>query len=480
MRPENFFCVTLLALSLCGCGDDDGSSPMPDGGTPDTGPRRDAGPQPESFMYTPEGCAHSVLTPEVSDAELDGEVVGAAATPDHVHVSWAGPADTTFTVNWRTDRETTRTRVLYGTDMAAVAAAEDADAAAGVSLATGHTFTYASIADGMMRTRIHEVHVCGLTASTRYFYKAGAPGAWSAVYDVTTAPAAGATEPFTFAVLGDSRNDPSIFADIQRQLAERGVDFQVYTGDAVFLGVNQLDWNGFFEATNGGTTVESVIARIPLMPTNGNHEALALNYVAQFALPQTVDENERGEGEQWYAFDYGNAHFVVLDASAPASLVEAQAAFLEADLAAVDRAETPWIFVMHHQAQYSCSNHGSDLELRAAWQPVIDEHRVDFVLNGHDHNYERSRPIRGFQAAMPADGMVVTAGPEGQPVMESGTVYVVAGGAGAPLYDNGTCYHTQISERTSNYVIVEITGRTLHWTAYRLDGSVIDEFTYTK
>jgi hypothetical protein len=64
--------------------------------------------------------------------------------------------------------------------------------------------------------------------------------------------------------------------------------------------------------------------------------------------------------------------------------------------------------------------------------------------------------------------------------MNSGTIYVVAGGAGADLYASDTCYHTQLSESVQHYVIVEIDGRTLSLTAYRLDGTMLDQVSWTK
>ena len=57
---------------------------------------------------------------------------------------------------------------------------------------------------------------------------------------------------------------------------------------------------------------------------------------------------------------------------------------------------------------------------------------MDLVLSGHDHDYERSKPMRG---ATPG----------------AGTVYVVVGSSGAPLYDNGSDVWTQLSEKTFSF-----------------------------
>lgn len=422
--------------------------------------------------YVPEGCEHTVrVAADVLEAGLDDGVVGFAA-PDHVHVSWAGPSASSFTVNWRADRDTTATQMIYGTDEAAVTAADGAEG--GASLAVGHHVLYGGVLDAEP-TRVHEVHVCGLSPSTTYFYKVGGPGAWSAVYDYATAPPVGSTEALTFAVTGDSRNNYDIWAEVQKMVAGHGVDFQLFGGDAVGFGTNQVEWNEFFEATSGDFTLQDTIARSAFMVVNGNHENLSVNFIAQFAMPQEQTDGEAATGKEWYAFDYGNVHVVALNDYPEASGVgEPQRSWLENDLANVDRDKTPWVFAVHHRSTYSCGgSHGSDLELRAAWQPIFDAHEVDIVFSGHDHLYERTLPVRaGEVAASDADGV---------PVAGSGTIYVVSAGAGADLYGaDDSCVETFLTESTQNYVIVDVEDRTLRLNAYRLNGTVLDSFVYTK
>ena len=424
--------------------------------------------------YTPEGCGYAVTLPDGVEAAM-GDAAG-SGPPDHVHVSFVGPTASSFVVNWRSDAATTATQILYGTDQAAVEGAQAP--AAGVSRQTGHTASYTGLLGGP--TRVHETHVCGLSAATRYFYKVGGPGAWSPVFEVSTGPAIGSTAAYKIAVLGDSRDDPSVFATLQEMLFAQGADLELFTGDGVQVGSNQLDWNSWFEANGPNGSVAPILAGVPIMMSNGNHDALAVNYLMQFAMPQELSAGETGAGEEWYSFDYANAHVVVLnDTTATSAAITAQRDFLEADLAGVDRAKTPWVFAMHHRALYSCSNHGSDVDLRSVWQPIYDQFQVDLVLNGHDHDYERSHPIRGFQPGS-SDGALAASGADDAPVNSSGTVYVVAGGAGAPLYGSAACYHTQLSESVRNYVLLEIADHTLTYRAYRLDGTLLDSFDYTK
>ena len=56
-----------------------------------------------------------------------------------------------------------------------------------------------------------------------------------------------------------------------------------------------------------------------------------------------------------------------------------------------------WIIVQMHQDALSSSQNGngSDKGIRESWLPLFDRYGVDLVLCGHDHDYERSWPVRG-------------------------------------------------------------------------------------
>jgi acid phosphatase type 7 len=69
-----------------------------------------------------------------------------------------------------------------------------------------------------------------------------------------------------------------------------------------------------------------------------------------------------------------------------------QMEWLQQDLAAVDRAVTPWVIAVFHQP-YMNSNtaHATEgLPMRRAIEDTLLQHKVDLVFSGHVHAYERS------------------------------------------------------------------------------------------
>jgi len=171
-----------------------------------------------------------------------------------------------------------------------------------------------------------------------------------------------------------------------------------------------------------------------MVPIAGNHENEAARFFGNFAIP-----GDNQYAKKYASFNAGNTHFVMLDDEqiavneTPTDEVKAQLAWLDADLAKAnaDRAAHPFIVVVSHRALVSSSRHALDsdvLQTRGALVPIFDKYAVDLVVNGHDHEYERSNPVK---AGTPPTGPVVVQS-------SGGTVYLIAAGAGADPYEVGT------------------------------------------
>ncbi|KAI0024572.1 Metallo-dependent phosphatase-like protein [Xylariomycetidae sp. FL0641] len=137
----------------------------------------------------------------------------------------------------------------------------------------------------------------------------------------------------------------------------------------------------------------------------------------------------------WYSFEYGMVHVAMIDTetdfpeapdgldgdaglqTGPFGKVGQQLAFLEADLASVDRSVTPWLLVAGHRPWYTASNSGCE-PCREAFEGLLFRYGVDVGIFGHEHNSQRFLPAYGG-AADPA-GLRDPAA----------SAYLVAGGAG--------------------------------------------------
>jgi hypothetical protein len=418
-------------------------------------PPMEAGPNPNAqLVYTPEGCAHTVRTTPMTRQNFFGDTTtfGPMPAPRAAHVNWAADPSTTIAFLWNTDRATRATVVQYGTNPATLD-----------RTAVGHVSTAGS-GDGAVTT--HEVHVCGLTPDTTYYYRVGGEGHFSAVQSFKTAPAPGRSDyDINFVLAGDSRNGYATLRTLMERImsvtAMRQPDFQIFSGDAVFLGTSQAEWDEWFAASS------VALSRMPFVMAHGNHDALSQNYLVQFAQPQAgVPEQD----ELYFSFDYGPMHIVVLNDSPyrgdlAGSLAGAQLNWLRQDLtrANTNRARVPWIVVVHHKPAFSSARHSDAPDtvfIRANWPPVFDQQGVDIVLSGHDHQYEVSKELDGM-------GREVSG--------RRGTVYVVSAGAGAELYPVGNQPWKRYSESVSNFVLVHVTNRVFELTPYRIDGTVITE-----
>lgn len=426
----------------------------------DAGPRdvpdagAEAGATGEATLrYQPAGCAHTVHTSDGTRGNFrdDTATFGADPTPRAVHVTWAADPSTTIAALWRTDRDTRATVLQIGTAM------DRLD-----RTVTGHVSTGST---GVNAVTMHEVHVCGLTPDTTYYYRVGGEGHWSPVQSFKTAPAPGQSDyDVNFVVNGDSRDNVVTWGMVQQQIlrtmAMRQPDFEVFSGDAVFLGQIQGSWNLWFD------NAQATMSRMPFLLAHGNHDGLAINYLMQFAQPQ-VDAPD--QDELYFSLDYGPIHFVVLNDTPRggdlASLAGQQLTWLRGDLtrARMNRARVPWIIVVEHKPCFGSSVHtaATDTEfIRRTFPPVFDEFGVDLVLAGHEHDFEISKEL---------DAMGREVGGR------RGTHYIVAAGAGAELYEARSQAWTRYSESVVNFLSVHATMRALEVTPYRGDGTVITQ-----
>jgi len=368
-------------------------------------------------------------------------------TPTSVVVAWATDTSGSSEVRYSTDTSYSQT-------------------------ATASTFT----SDGKYW---HSATVTGLTADTTYHYRVYTNGVdltpWA---DVTfhTAPPDTATQ-VTFAALGDgrpnSKSDPPTQAawDVANQMTQRNFDFAVHSGDIVQAGGvcsgSYSSWNQYLNAYFN--LYRDSIKDTPFFTAIGNHELSGGSsscgyhaYTDVYHLPENAGYFDK---ERYYSFDWGNVHVISLNTEQYYSAGGTQYNWLENDLQNTDRR---WIVVVFHRPPYSSGNHGSNTNLQNQLVPLFEQYGVDVVLNGHDHDYERTCPIKDDACTTIDDG---------------GVVYFVTGGAGAPLYNNQSdpnAWFTAKYSKTHHFMLLSVNDCQMDIQAIDDQGNIFDTYQIDK
>ena len=339
-------------------------------------------------------------------------------------------------------RTTTSMTVVWNTDVAARCTLTLRPLDGEAKQVTGGTSTLCTIA------------LQDLSPGTRYGYVAradGEPLIGEAVFQ-TDHP----DRPFTFLVFGDSGDGDNRQLAVRDAMLKTPADWLLHTGDMVYDRGAAEDFDPKFFAPYADLLRTHV-----LWPCLGNHDVKTADgapWRAAFLTPA----NNPAHSENYYSFRAGNALIVVLDSNQDLSPGGAQAVFAEHELAT---SSALWKFVVFHHTLYSSGvKHGSDEKLRGLLAPLFDGQRVDIVFMGHEHNYERTHPLRNNVVVPPAEG----------------TTYVTTGGGGKNLYAVNGASFTAYAESAPHFVRVAIDARTLKLDMIRTDGAIRDSFTLTK
>lgn len=311
----------------------------------------------------------------------------------------------------------------------------------------------------------HQVAVEGLEPGTLYAVRVqGAHGWWSPWRQLRTAAEAG--DALEFLYFGDTQNkNASLGSRVLLQALRHAPEARLalFAGDLVSGGDGEDDneWGEWFDAA------APVAATMLVAPVAGNHEyfeefedtprerrVLGAHWAHAFALP---GNGAAGAEATTYWFDMHDARFVVLDGTSALDLgtARAQAAWLDGVLRANPRA---WTIVAVHQPMFSPRQDRDNALLREHVLPVLERHRVDLVLQGHDHVYGR----------------------RGGPVAGQGTPQYVVSVAGAKQYllsPEARATMAPVAEDTQLFQVVRIEGDTLRYEARTATGRLYDAFS---
>ena len=359
----------------------------------------------------------------------------------------------------------------------------------------------------------HIVRLTNLEPGTRYYYQTGKVSGydnrhiekqWFYTHPDTV-------KPTRIWVIGDSgdpgpvadqvrdsalnwmRENP-IIADEASSDADPLIDIWIALGDLAYTsGTNAQFQAALFEPYG------DLLANTAIWPVYGNHDDRRWTYFRVFDLPQRGEAGGvASKTENYYAIDYSNVHFVMLDSQeSDRSKTGKMAKWLQRDLAENDK---PWVIVAFHHPPYTKGSHDSDEEydsrgrmqdMREIFLPMLEQAGVDLVLSGHSHMYERSHLIDCAYGTSTefSEENIVSQGFEGKQKQyqkplplgaHQGTIYTISGSSSK--VDNGPMDHPahHIGLREAGSMVIDVVGNKLTARFVNNEGQVKDEFSITK
>ncbi|MEV5144004.1 metallophosphoesterase family protein [Streptomyces sp. NPDC052727] len=391
------------------------------------------------------GATAQASVPAQRTAPATQHVDGALVAPFGRHLAYGNDPRTEITVSWQVPVAVRKPFIRVG--------AHPWDLSRKIEAEVRTLHTPAGVGAGGDHTQYYlHAKLTHLRPGRTYYYGVGhqgfdpaEPHLLGTVGTFTTAPARKA--PFTFTAFGDEGVGYHGLANNALILGQNPA-FHLHAGDIAYAdpagagkttdtGFDSRTWDSFLAQT------ESVAKQVPWMPAYGNHDMEAWyspngygGEEARWTLPDNGPDKKNLPGV--YSFVYGNTAVISLDANdvsfeIPANLGISggtQTTWLEGRLKKFRAADdVDFIVVFFHHCAYCTSTaHASEGGVRQEWVPLFEKYTVDLVINGHNHQYERTDVIKAGKVTkkLPIGG---TAHPE-----TDGVVYVTAGAAGRSLY----------------------------------------------
>ncbi|MBR2520294.1 MAG: metallophosphoesterase family protein [Selenomonadaceae bacterium] len=272
-------------------------------------------------------------------------------------------------------------------------------------------------------------------------------------------------------------NGYETWGDVARLAFEKNLDaeFFVNVGDLVDNGEDSSQWEDWL------SQVEKFLPSTPFAPVPGNHETYSRQwtviepqaYLNYFEPPDNHVENF---SRRFYSFDYGAAHFAILDSqwdeldAFTPNLVDVQKSWLREDFSSTSK---PWKIVFVHKdvLQYRINGRPERREgfsdVGEIFMPEFDSLGVDVVFTGHLHTYRNRGRLKNFL-------------PD-----ETGALYILTGLSGNVRYDGLWIDHAFDKVKApqpeiDNFLTLEVDEKNLSVKCFLNNGELLDEVTLQK
>jgi hypothetical protein len=341
--------------------------------------------------------------------------------------------------------------------------------------------------------------------------------------------------PHRFVVFGDCGADTSEQRAVAYQTALAQPDFVLITGDIVYYKGSFSEYlRHFFPIYNSDQaslrTGAPLLRSTLILAAAGNHDLIerdldrcpdGLAFFLLWSLPLNgpigtpgaantpVLKGGRSRQRAFldlagpayprmanYSFDYGGAHWTVLDTNTYADWTDPKLrAWLEGDLSSDAARKAAWRLVAFHQPPFQSAKAHADEQRTRVLVDLLEKSGVDIVFCGHIHNYQRTYPLRfAATGGVAADGRVAgrwtldTAYDGIRRTRPDGIIYIVSGAGGARLYsreqhddaESWQDFTARFIANTHSLTVVDVTAGRLTLRQVSAAGAELDRFVVTR
>ena len=173
--------------------------------------------------------------------------------------------------------------------------------------------------------------------------------------------------------------------------------------DFAYANGDQSKWDAWQEF------MEPLSSKTPILANAGTHETLNepgfVAFRTRFGAMPFESPRFDDSGSLFYSTEVGAMHIVCLSAFSDFSETSVQTFFLINDLASVNRTRTPWLIAAFHAPWYNSNkNHYLTAEaMRVAYEPILLAARVNIVMVGHVHAFQRTPLVGADGEVMPVE-----------------------------------------------------------------------------
>jgi len=338
-----------------------------------------------------------------------------------------------------------------------------------------------SFEDGKETYVQYTTHINGLEPNKKYEYRVvhnDSCGSWHKLETI-------GKKSFTAMIFSDAQSSDGYvkWRGIAKTAWSANQEAALYLnlGDQVDCGASRWYWESWFDG------LDPFGADIPMATLIGNHELYTEKYeegyptshLKLFDFPAPVKKYKN----QFYSFDYGDVHFVVLDTNHRDEMVKyqpylasEQLNWLRNDLA---KTKAKWKVALMHRdiLMYEFTNefkwagtHGTFVDYSGRdFMPIFDKYGVDAVFSGHLHSYRRRTPLKYFAPA------------------KNGTTYIMLGVSGtqedyAKRWQRYAWDVKMSPEKPEkgNYMTLSTVDNKMILKAFLIDGKQFDEVVLEK